>query len=73
MKKKIGLGIAAILMIAGAVVFANSNSTNKADNSCPDRPGCICSKHINEQVAKPVATTEKKDNCPNKPGCVCTK
>ena len=72
MKKKIGFSIVAILMIAGAVVFANSNSTKKADNICPDRPGCICSKQTTTQVvAKPIATTEKKDNCPNTPNCIC--
>lgn len=73
MKKKIGLSILAVLMIAGAVVFANSNSTKHNANNCPDRPGCICSKQTTAQVAKPVATTEKKDVCPNKPGCICTE
>ncbi len=71
MKKKIGLSIVAVLMIAGAVVFASGNMTKKADSTCPDRPGCICSKQATEQVAKPQATTEKRDKCPNTPNCIC--
>ncbi len=73
MKKKIGLSIIAVLMIAGAVVFANSNTTKQATNICPDRPGCICSEQTTEQVAKPQVTADNKDICPNKPGCICTK
>ena len=72
MKKRIGLGIITTLMIVGVVVFANSHTTKQAD-ICPDRPGCICSKHTTEQVAKPTAKAEEKDICPNKPGCVCNK
>lgn len=70
MKNKISLSIIAILMVAGAFVFANSG-TKKADNNCPDRPGCICSKQKTEQVANVQATSEKKENCPNTPTCIC--
>lgn len=72
MKKKIGIGIVAVFMIASAFVFANNGTTKQADNICPDRPDCICSKQTTTQVvAKPTATTEKKDNCPNTPNCIC--
>lgn len=71
MKKKISLTIVAILMVAGAIVFANNGTTNKTENSCPDRPGCICSEQTTTQVvAKPTAT-DMKDNCPNTPNCIC--
>ena len=70
MKKKIGLGIVALSMIAGAFVFANSG-TKKAD-ICPDRPGCICSKATTEKsVAKPIAAADTKEKCPNTATCVC--
>lgn len=71
MKKKIGSGIIAVSIIAGAFVFANSGA-KKAD-ICPDRPGCICSKATTEQttVAKPIAAADTKEKCQNKPGCVC--
>lgn len=73
MKKKISLGIVATLMVAGAFVFANNGTTKKADNICPDRPGCICSKPTTtaQVVAKPTAISEKKGNCPNTPNCIC--
>jgi len=66
MNKKISLGIVAILMVAGAVVYAQSNTTN-----CPDTPGCVCSKEANVKVAKKQAVVEKKANCPNTPNCIC--
>lgn len=67
MNKKISLGIVATLMIASAVVFANSNTIT----NCPDKPGCICSKEATVPVVKKQATVEKKANCPNIPGCIC--
>ncbi len=71
MKKKIGLGIIAMLMITGAFVFANCN-TKKVDNNCPDKLGCISSKQTTKPVvAKPTATIGTKDNCPNTPNCIC--
>lgn len=66
MKKKISIGIIATLMIAGAVVFAQSNTST----SCPDKPGCICSKEANVQGQKKQVVHEKT-NCPNTPGCIC--
>lgn len=73
MKKKIGLGLVAILLVASAVVFANSNTTIKTANTCPDRPGCICSKNATALTAKPTALTDKKESCPDFPGCICSK
>jgi hypothetical protein len=79
MKKKIGLGIVAALLVMSAAVFAG-NTGKKSDNTCPDRPGCICSKPKTEQTATvvkaPIVTnattaTAKKETCPNRPGCIC--
>ena len=79
MKKKLGLGLVAALLVTSAAVFAG-NTGKKSDNTCPDRPGCICSKPKTEQtvtVAKVPASanattaTAKKETCPNRPGCVC--
>lgn len=68
MNKKIGFGIIATLMIAGAAVFANTTTAN----NCPDKPGCVCSKQTMIQVAKPqTVAIAKKENCLNKPGCIC--
>lgn len=67
MNKKISLSIVATLMIAGAVVYAKSNTIT----NCPDKPGCICSKEVNIQVVEKQEIAEKKANCPNVPGCVC--
>ena len=65
MNKKISLGIVAILMITGAVVYAKSNT------NCPDRPGCICPKEANVKIVKKQAVAKEKENCPNRPGCIC--
>jgi uncharacterized protein (DUF1499 family) len=56
MKKKIASGIVATLFVAGAVVFGAGTMKK---SSCPDRPGCICAKHM--------------DVCTNRPLCACTK
>jgi hypothetical protein len=61
MNKKISLSIIAILMIAGAVVYAKSNT----NTNCPNKPGCICAKVANVQIVK------KQANCPNVLGCIC--
>jgi hypothetical protein len=45
MNKKISLSIIAILMIAGSVVYAKSNT----NTNCPNKPGCICA---NVQIVK---------------------
>lgn len=66
--KKLVIGIAAVLLLAGTVVFAqqNSNKTTKKENcemtkkdNCPNRPGCICTPEMGKKCA-----TSKKDNCP---------
>lgn len=66
MNKKISFGIIAILMIAGVVVFAQSNT----NANCPDKPGCICSKEANVNVQKEQVVIEKT-NCPDTPNCIC--
>ena len=68
MKKKIGLGIIATMLVAGAVVFAN-NASQKESSICPDRPGCICPKAETEQIAQQNAT-DTKDACDD-PYCIC--
>ena len=42
MKNKIIIGITAILMAAGAVVFANAGTANVKANHCPGKPACHC-------------------------------
>lgn len=67
MNKKISIGIVAILMIAGAVVYGNSNT----NTNCPNKPGCICSKEANVQIVKKQGIAKEKGNCPNTPSCIC--
>ena len=67
MNNKIIFSIVAILMIAGTLVYAKSNS----NKNCPDRPGCICSKEAKVQVLKKEKIAKEKENCPNVPGCIC--
>lgn len=66
MNKKISLGIIAILMTASVVIFAQSNK----NTSCPDKPGCICSKEANV-TSHEKQIVLKKTNCPDTPGCIC--
>ena len=70
MKKKIGLGIVATMLVAGAFVFAN-NATHKDSSNCPNRPGCICPKAKTEQTAQATVSTDKKEVCDNDPNCIC--
>ena len=77
MKKKIGLGIIASMLVAGAFVFAN-NATQKDSSTCPNRPGCVCPKakteqtaQATEQKAQSTVSTDKKEGCDNDPNCIC--
>jgi len=38
------MGLTAILLSAGAVVFAGSGTTNVKANACPGHPACHCVK-----------------------------
>lgn len=67
MKKKLGIGILALIMISGALAFAN-NSFTKSKDVCPDRPGCICSDD-SKQSSSVKTTTCDKTSCPDEPGC----
>ena len=69
MKKKIGLGIMATMLVAGAFVFANS-ATQKDSSNCPNHPGCVCPKAKTEQTVQKKAT-DKKEACSNDPKCIC--
>ena len=69
MKKKIGLGIIATMLVAGAFVFAN-NAAQKDSSNCPDHPGCICPKAKTEQTVQSSAT-DNKEVCSNDPACIC--
>jgi hypothetical protein len=57
------LSVTAIALMT-MVVFASG--VFKKTDSCPNRPGCICSKSTTTQVA-----AQPKSDCPNRPGCVC--
>lgn len=64
MKKKVLWMI--LLMIIAIGALSSSNYLNKqTKTTCPDKPGCICSKP--EISDKPIA----KKHCPNTPDCIC--
>lgn len=67
MKKKIGLGIIATMLVAGAFVFAG-NASQQDSSICPDRPGCICPSAKTEQAVQQNAT-DNEDFCD--PYCIC--
>lgn len=83
MRKKLGLGILATLFVASAVVFASTNITSNNSNTCPDRPGCICSPNkaagfnASRETKTESCTTPCTESCtticPDRPGCICTK
>ena len=58
MKKIIFAATAAILMAGGAIAYSANNSTTSQKDTCPNRPGCICTPN---------------EECPDTPGCVCNK
>jgi hypothetical protein len=69
MKKKIGMGILATMLVAVAFVFANSATQNNS-SSCPECQDCICPKAATEQVAQ-VEATEASAACDIDPDCIC--
>lgn len=67
MKKKIGLGIIATMLVAGAFVFAN-NASQQDSSIC--YPGCVCPKATTELVAQQTST-DNTDVCDSDPNCIC--
>lgn len=55
MKTIILIGATILVIATSAFAIANNNKST----TCPDRPGCICSKPVTE--------------CPNTPDCFCKK
>jgi hypothetical protein len=68
MKKKLGIGILALIMISGALAFANNSFGTKSKGVCPDRPGCICSDNTKQSCSVKTPTCDKT-SCPDGPGC----
>jgi hypothetical protein len=69
--KRILLSVGAIIMVAGAVVFAKIQTSGE-NKVCPARPGCICSKSVSgASIQKQPISKIKKEVCPNRPGCIC--
>jgi len=76
MKRTIAI-IGAAVMIVAVAVYANTNTAQQSDASCPNRPGCICEPVAAQEPAsaqEPAAGQEPataEASCPDTPECVC--
>lgn len=70
--KKIILSAAAIVLVGGTLVFANTASKNDG-NTCPDGKVCICTPDGKCIILKDNSSTDCSSICPDRPGCICSE
>lgn len=70
MKRTIAI-IGAAVMIVAVAVYANTNTAQQSDASCPNRPGCICEPAAAQEPVAAQEPAAAEASCPDTPECVC--